>query len=359
MEEQGRAGAMGEAGAASDDGRGGPLAMEVAGGEGKNLMMVDASGLQPLDSQSLLQLTSAQLTSMANSMVGLPIPHALPLSLVQPGMPVDSRGNEAGAWLSSLLTPPPGTDTPTSGGGGSGGAGPKQKRSRSANWTVEEEITLVGLYQEMEAKHETRKALWETLSASLLEKGFDRKPLSLEQKWCNLLQTFRNIKEYNRTQASQGCSTSFYMLTASERKQLYSAWKVNSLDQRICEVLDEFLGDRGRPDHSAPRITMQATPGRHWLCVHPHRSHPIQAARVYVSAYDSLLSAVPFTRICVRCGCTGSNWLTTLTSLFYYYNDNDGWPILYKFADQFSVGGMFCKPCILIFSITGLLFFLF
>ena len=126
------------------------------------------------------------------------------------------------------------------------GSAQKPKRFRSANWIAEEELTLIALYRQYEKGSETRKVMWENLAGQLNGRGFiARKGASLEQKWNNLQQTYRAIRDHDTHQGGPR----FFDLDVSERKQLLYEWKVNSMEAVVYEALDQCLrakGERGR-----------------------------------------------------------------------------------------------------------------
>lgn len=128
--------------------------------------------------------------------------------------------------------------------------GSRPKRLRSANWALEEEALLVKLFRDLERSYDSRKALWEALALQLAEKGYDRKPVSLEQKWGNLLQTYRSVKDYNKNR--QEGSPSFYQLNVGDRKKLYYTWRVNSMEEKVFYEM-EFLKDRDSSRYSCER----------------------------------------------------------------------------------------------------------
>lgn len=183
------------------------------------------------------------------------VPISMPLV---PGVPSTSADSQPKLWSDNLLQTEP-----------SSSAGNKPKRMRSANWTLDEELTLIALFKDFEKKYETRKQLWEALSQALGEKQYERKPISLEQKWGNMLQTYRNIKEHDRVRSREG---SFYNLDAADRRTLYHQWKVNSLEQSAFDAMDEFLKDRGvLPQHIRSQHVAPSTHTPHWRFTLHHR----------------------------------------------------------------------------------------
>lgn len=149
----------------------------------------------------------------------------------------------------------------------------KQKRQRSANWSVDEELTLISLFRDLEKQFDTKKQLWDQLAVLLQERGgYDRKPLSLEQKWGNMIQSYRAIKEHDRTKVQVGAK--FFNLAFEDRKSLLHSWKVNSLDDKSFEAMDDFLRERSdvlrpeRPTHSHSG-TQQSLPQPPALPSHP------------------------------------------------------------------------------------------
>jgi hypothetical protein len=185
------------------------------------------------------------------------------LGSVLPGGNVNSLVGRTGTWGDVGLSGP----TLSSSTDAGGASGSKQKRQRSANWTLEEELTLVALFRDLEKQFETKKQLWEQLASMLQERGgFDRKPVSLEQKWGNMIQAYRAIKDHDRSKVQ--VTAKFFSLPFEERKALLQTWKVNSLDDKTYESMDDFLKDRGRP---CPPCSLQdlmaweCTPGKHVL----------------------------------------------------------------------------------------------
>lgn len=155
--------------------------------------------------------------------------------------PTDAQ-NPNEAEVQTVCVPAPVSSAPDSVGDGEHATeqeSQRPKRFRSANWSTEEETLLITIFQTVERQHETRKAVWEAISLILKDKGYDRKPASLEQKWGNMLQTYRAIKEFDRTRIPD--APTFFESPATKRRQLFYQWKVNSLEAIAFGMLDGML----------------------------------------------------------------------------------------------------------------------